>query len=107
MPAHPSATRLLEQETRALLARLALVKPFVLQETAVAAAAPSPAALSGIEDYLLAGRRRVRQRAAAYLRGVLGPGAAVPAAEQQRRFWTLRIAFQNALSQFDLFSEVI
>ena len=107
MTAHPSATSLLEQETRALLARLALVKPFVLQETAVAAAALSPAALSGIEDYLLAGRREVGLRALAYLRWLHGPGAAAPAAEQQRRFWTLRIAFQIALSQFDLFSEVI
>ena len=107
MIAHPSATRLLEQETRALLARLALVKPFVLQETAVSAAALSPAALSGIEDHLLAGRREVGRRAVAYLRWLHGPGAAAPAAEQQRRFWALRIAFQNTLSQFDLFSEVV
>lgn len=107
MTAHLSATVLLEQETRALLARLALVKPFVLQETAVAAAALSPAALSGIEDFLLTGRRDVRRRAEEYLRWLRGPGAAAPAAEQQRRFWTLRITFQNALSQFDFFSEVI
>jgi hypothetical protein len=107
MTAHPSATGLLEQETRALLARLALVKPFVLQETAVAAAAPSPAALSGIEDFLLTGRRDVRRRAEEYLRWLHGPGAAALPAEQQRRFWTLRITFQNTLSQFDFFSEVI
>jgi hypothetical protein len=30
-----------------------------------------------------------------------------PAAEQQRRFWMLRLRFQTALAQFDLFSEVI
>jgi hypothetical protein len=107
MTVHPCATGLLEQETRALLARLALVKPFVLQETVVAAAALSPAALSGIEDHLEVGRREVGLRAQAYLRWLRGPGSAAPAAEQQRRFWTLRITFQNALSQFDLFSEVI
>ncbi|GIE99847.1 hypothetical protein [Paractinoplanes rishiriensis] len=107
MTVHPSATRLLEQETRALLARLGLIRPFVLQETSVAAAALSPAALAGIEDHLAAGRREVGRRGAEFLRWLAGPGSAAPAAEQQRRFWTLRIAFQNALSQFDLFSEVI
>jgi hypothetical protein len=107
MRADPSATWLLEQETRALLTRLALVQPFVLQETHLAAAALSPAALSGIEQYLLAGRREVELRARAFLRWLRGPGAAAPAAEQQRRFWMLRLTFQRALSQFDLFSEVI
>jgi hypothetical protein len=107
MNAGPSATWLLEQETRALLTRLASVQPFVLQETYLAAAALSPAALSGIEQHLIAGRRDVYLRARAFLRWLRGPGAAVPAAEQQRRFWMLRLSFQNALSQFDLFSEVI
>jgi hypothetical protein len=103
----PSATWLLEQETRALLTRLASVRPFVLQETYVAAAALSPAALSGIERHLIAGRRDVRRRARAFLRWLGGPGATAPAAEQQRRFSQLRLSFQTALSQFDLFSEVI
>ena len=107
MSADPSATWLLEQETRALLTRLASVQPFVLQETHLAAAALSPAALSGIEQHLIAGRRDVHRRAQAFLRWLRGPGAAAPAAEQQRRFWMLRLSFQNALSQFDLFSEVI
>ncbi|WP_290062024.1 hypothetical protein [Amycolatopsis solani] len=107
MAAPVSATWLLEQETRALLTRLAAVEPFVLQETCVAAAALSPAALSGIEQYLIAGRRAVRRRAEEFLRWLRGHGSAAPAAEQQRRFWVLRLAFQNALTQFDLFSEVI
>jgi hypothetical protein len=107
MSVHPSATRLLEQETQALLTRLGLVRPFVLQETSVAAAALSPAALAGIEDHLSAGRRDVGRRGEEFLRWLAGPGATMPASEQQRRFWTLRIAFQNALGQFDLFSEVI
>jgi hypothetical protein len=103
----PSATWLLEQETRALLTRLAAVRPFVLQETHVAAAALSPAALSGIELHLLAGRREVYARAQEYLCWLRGPGATAPASEQQRRFWMLRVGFQNALTQFDLFSEVM
>jgi hypothetical protein len=107
MNADPSVTWLLEQETRALLTRLASVQPFALQETYLAAAALSPAALSGIEQQLIAGRRRVHARARAFLRWLAGPGATAPAAEQQRRFWTLRLSFQDALSQFDLFSEVI
>jgi hypothetical protein len=107
MSVDSSATWLLEQETRALLTRLASVEPFVLQEPHLAAAALSPAALSGIEQYLIAGRREVHLRARAFLRWLRGPGATAPAAEQQRRFWMLRLTFQNALTQFDLFSEVI
>jgi hypothetical protein len=107
MRADPSATWLLEQETRALLTRLNGIQPFVLQETYLAAAALSPAALAGIEQHLIVGRREVRRRARGFLRWLRGPGASAPAAEQQRRFWMLRMTFQNALSQFDLFSEVI
>jgi hypothetical protein len=107
MSVDSTATWLLEQETRALLTRLASVQPFVLQETYLAAAAFSPAALSGIEQFLIAGRRDVRRRAEAFLAWLRGPGATAPAAEKQRRFWMLRLAFQDALSQFDLFSEVV
>ncbi|MET0417843.1 MAG: hypothetical protein ABW022_17685 [Actinoplanes sp.] len=107
MTAYPSATRFLEHETRALLTRLAAVKPFVLQETAVAAAALSPAALAGIEDHLIAGRRAVRRHADEYLRWLQGPGAVASAADQQRRFGAVRRDFQGTLSTFDLFSEVI
>lgn len=107
MNAVPSATWLLEQETRALLTRLDAVTPFVLQETTVAAAALSPAALSGIEQHLIAGRRAVQSQVREFLAWLRGPGARAPAPEQQRRFWLLRLSFQSALAQFDLFSEVI
>lgn len=107
MTVHSSATWLLEQETRALLTRLAGVEPFALQETCVAAAALSPAALSGIEQYLIAGRREVHRGAEEFLRWLRGAGATATAAAQQRRFWLLRLAFQTTLTQFDLFSEVI
>ena len=90
-----------------MLTRLASVQPFVLQETHLAAAALSPAALSAIERYLIAGRREVHRRADVFLDWLRGPGRTAPPAEQQRRYWMLRLTFQDALSQFDLFSEVI
>jgi hypothetical protein len=102
-----SATWFLEHETRALLTRLAAVQPFVLQETHLAAAALSPAALSAIERHLLGGRREVQRQAITFLDWLRGPGRAALPAEQQRRYWMLRLTFQDALSQFDLFSEVI
>jgi hypothetical protein len=107
MIAHPSAAWLLEQEARALLTRVTAVQLFVLQETCVAAAAPSPEALSGIEQHLIAGRREVQAHIREFLRWIQGPGAHVSPAEEQRRFSLLRLRFQNALTQFDLFSEVI
>ena len=104
---HPSAAWLLEQEARALLTRVAAVQPFVLQETCVAAAAPSPEALSGIEQHLIAGRREVHAHIREFLRWIRGPGSHASPSEQQRRFSLLRLRFQNVLTQFDLFSEVI
>jgi hypothetical protein len=35
------------------------------------------------------------------------PDAPAPAAEKQRQFWMLRLALQDALSQFILFSEIV
>jgi hypothetical protein len=107
MNAGPSTTWFLEQEARALLTRVSSVRLFVLQETYVAAAALSPAALSAIEDHLIAARRDVGRRCHDFLRWLRGPGARAPAAEQQRHFWLLRLRFQDTLAQFDLFSEVI
>lgn len=98
---------LLEQETRALLTRLETVKPFALQETLVPAAAISPAAQSAIEDYLIHGRRDVRRQVHAFQRWLRHEGRDAPAREQQRRFIQLRLQFNTALSQLDLFSEVI
>lgn len=103
----PAASWLLEQEARALLTRLDAVQPFAVQETYVAAAAPSPAAMSAIEQHLLADRRDVRRRADRFLTWLHGPGSLASAAQQQHEFWSVRLDFQNTLAQFDLFSEVI
>src|SRR5512135_459746 len=51
------------QETRALLARLARVKPFALHETMVPAAALLPSAQIAIEQFLAQGRQELRNRA--------------------------------------------
>ena len=102
-----TATWLLEQEARALMTRLDAVRPFVLQETMLPAAAVSPGGLAAIEDYLLAGRREVRREVNRFLRWITGDGRHAAPAVQQRRFTLMRLKFNIALSQFDLFSEVI
>ncbi|HXH97127.1 MAG TPA: hypothetical protein VNH40_07955 [Gaiellaceae bacterium] len=94
-------------EARALLTRLGRVKPFALQETMLPAAALSPAAQVAIERLLVLGRLGLRKRVLAYLHWLRGPGRATPPAEMQRRYTRLRLAFNNALSQFDTFSSVI
>jgi len=107
MTANPAATWLLEQETRALLTRLAGVRPFALQETLVPAAAISPAALSAIERYLIRGRQVVGGQMHEFLAWLHHEGQAALPEEQQRRFTAVRLGFNTALSQMDLFSEVI
>lgn len=108
MPAgKPMAAWYLEQEARSLLTRLGLVKPFVLQETMLPAAAPSPAALIAIERLLVGGRYRLRDDVRGYLHWLRHDGAGADAAEMQRRFAVVRMRFNDELSQFDLFSEVI
>lgn len=102
------AAWMLEQEARALLARLARVKPFALHETMVPAAAVSPAAQIGIERFLAAGRRELQGRVEHYLRWLRSrEGRKAPAAEGQRRLAFLRLRFNVALSHLDLFSDVL
>jgi hypothetical protein len=107
MPANAIAPRWLEQEARALLTRLARIRPFALQETMLPAAALSPAALVAIERLLVGGRYELREQVREYLRWLAGAGAHAGAAEQQRRFTLVRLRFNDVLSQFDLFSEVV
>src|SRR5215475_5457606 len=107
MQARHLATWMFEQEARALLTRLDRVKAFALQETMLPAAALSPAAQTGIEQYLMRGRRDLRGRIHRYIRWLQGPGAAAPPEELQRRFTFLRLQFNLALSQLDLFSDAI
>ena len=85
------ASEMLAHEARALLARLARVKPFVITETMVPAAAVSPRAVTAIERYLATGRRELRARVNAYLKWLATPAARdVPPATLQQRFTFLR-----------------
>lgn len=90
-----------------MLTRLDRVRPFVVHETMVAAAAPAPAAMSAVERLLLDGRGALRTGIGAFVDWLTGPGATAPAHEQQRRFTVLRLAFNDILSQFDLFTEAM
>lgn len=102
------ARTMLTHETRALLARLALVKPFALQESMLPAAALLPAAQVAIDRFLIADRRELRRLLLSYLRWLSQPDsdAATPE-EAQRRFTILRLKFNITLTQFDTFADVI
>jgi hypothetical protein len=97
----------LEQEARGLLTRLGLVRPFALQETMLPAASLSPSAQIAIERFLIGNRYQLRQAAIGYVRWLRGTGENTSAAEMQRRFTIVRLRFNDVLTQFDLFSELV
>ncbi|SRR6266852_6330929 len=101
MNASSYAHWMLDQEARALLARLDRVKPFVLTEPMLLAASLLPAAQIAIEHFLAKGRRELKERVQDFLglaarrRRASLPGrhpAAVrfPQAAVQRRFIAAR-----------------
>ncbi|CAN7295811.1 hypothetical protein LJR289_001437 [Pseudoduganella sp. LjRoot289] len=99
---------MLAQEARSLLTRLGRVRPFVLIEPMVPAAALLPSAQSAIEAYLAQGRRELHGMVNGYLDWLRSPAArSATAAEAQRRFTFVRLKFNAALTQFDLFNDVI
>lgn len=103
-----AALTMLEQEARALLTRLALVRSFALHETLVPAAALSLDAQVAIERYLSRGRRELRGLVEGYVAWLRSPAArAVPTDVAQRRFSILRLRFNAVLTQFDIFADVI
>jgi hypothetical protein len=102
------AARMLAHEARGLLTRIARIKPFVLHETMVPAAAISTPAQAAIEAHVAAGRTHLQQDVKAYLRWLMGPGGqAARPDEMQRRYTLLRLRFNAVLSQFDIFSSAI
>jgi hypothetical protein len=108
MTRSPAANRFLTGEARGLLARLARVVPFALQESSVPAAAAAPAARAAIDRHLAAGRRELRGRVLAFVRWLRSPaGRAADPADAQRRFTLLRLGFHAVLAQFDLFADVL
>lgn len=102
-----SALWLLEHEARALLARLDMVKPFALQ-TPMVMAAGVPRALPAIDAYLQNGRHSLRNLVLRFLEWMKssGPTGQDPA-EAQRRFSFLRLRFNAALTQFDIFADAL
>jgi hypothetical protein len=102
------AKALLIMETRAMLARLALVRPFALQESMLPAAALLAASQTAIDKFLVAGRRELRRRLYIFLDWLRDPrNASASAAEAQGKFTILRLKFNAVLTQFDLFADVI
>src|SRR5262245_23739704 len=108
MATDSDAKTMLAYETRAMLARLARVKPFALQESMLPAAALLPAAQVAIDRFLVAGRRELRRLLHRYLQWLHQPaGQAATPAEAQRRFTILRLKFNIVLIQLDMFADVI
>jgi hypothetical protein len=107
MNASSYAHWMLDQEARALLARLDRVKPFVLSEPMVLAASLLPAAQIAIERFLGKGRHELRKRVQDYLRWLRGEGERASPEDLQRRFVFLKLRFNAILSQLELFQQVI
>src|SRR5262249_26482840 len=106
MNAASRAGWLLDQEARALLTRLSRVRPFVLFETMVPAAAPSAHASAAIHEYLAQMAVRLRQMVIGFLSWLRTHHRLEPA-RMQRRFTLLRLRFNVMMSQFDIFADVV
>src|ERR1700739_2076078 len=107
MNASSYAHWMLDQEARALLARLERVKPFVLSEPMVLAASLLPAAQIAIERFLAKGRHEWKERVQGFLSWLHGEGRQASPADVQRRFVFLKLRFNAVLSQLELFHQVI
>ena len=107
MNANSYAHWMLEQEARALLTRLARVKPFVLNESMLLAASLLPTAQIAIERFLAKGRRELKQRVQDFLSWLGSAGRSASPEEVQRRFTFLRMRFNAVLTQLDVFNNVI
>ncbi len=102
------AAWMLAQEARSLLNRIDRMQPFALIEPMVPAAALPPAAQAAIERHLTLGRRELRAMVRQFLAWLRGPAARRgSAADAQRRFTFVRLKFNAALTQFDLFIDVV
>jgi hypothetical protein len=108
MDSNSAAKRLLIQQTRSLIIKLEQVKPFVLYETMVPAAAVSLTAMTAIERHMAQGRNRLHRLCEAFLHWLQrSEGQAAAVDEAQRRFIMLRLRFNLMLSQFDIFADVM
>src|SRR5262245_32914926 len=108
MPLPSYAAWSLAQEARALLARLARVKPFALIEPMLPAAAIMPNAQVAIERFLTAGRRELHGRVLGFLEWLDSPeGRLSNPDDAQQRFALLRLRFNTVLTHFDVFADAL
>ncbi len=108
MDAAALAACLLEQEARALLTRLYRVRPFVLYESMVPAAAPKRQASDGnprVSGASQEMRQMVFKIPASWLRRQRQRGASPEL--MQRRFTLVRLRFNVMISHFDIFADVM
>jgi hypothetical protein len=98
----------LEQEARALIARLERVKPFALIAPMVVAASVPQAAQTAMENHLILGRRKLRTMIEEFIGWVRSPKghSATPVAAQTKLVF-LRLRFNAVLSQFHIFADVL
>ena len=105
---HADVSRMLEYEAKALLERLAEIRPFALTLPMVAAAAPSAAAQAAIESFLARGRQQLRRTLRQFLDWLASPaGVAAPPDRAQQRFTMLRMRFLSVITQFDVFADAL
>ncbi|HEV8241949.1 MAG TPA: hypothetical protein VGS57_21470 [Thermoanaerobaculia bacterium] len=107
MALSPFAAWTLAYEARALLTRLARVRPFALVMPRVPAAGVTPTAAKAIDHHLIGGRRDLRRRVQAYLRWLDAEGRQSTPEEAQRRLALLRLRFNVGLTQLDIFADVL
>lgn len=108
MAAPLSASTLLAQEARALITRLGRIRPFVLVEPMLTAAAPLPRTQSAIDGYLMVGRRKLLELVHVFLNWIQSEdGRNARPDDAQRRFTFLRLQFNAVISQFDMFNDAI
>ncbi len=109
MPSSAAVSKwLLEQEARALLTRLARLRPLALSEPTVPAAALPLATLSTMDEFLAVERRALRGRVQQFREWLRSPeGLAADPAYAQRRFSLLRLRFNQVLVHLDIFSDAL
>src|SRR4051794_25221938 len=104
----PFAASTLALESRALLTRLARLQPFALVTPMVGAARVSSAASGAIEHYLRRRRRELRTHIRAFSAWLeSAEGRSATPAEAQRRFSFLKLRFNAAITQFDIFFDAL
>ncbi len=104
----PAAHTLLAQEARALITRLGRIRPFVLVEPMLTAAAPLPHTQSAIDGYLARGRKELLALVERFLAWLQSEAGRASSPEQaQKKFTLLRLRFNAVITQFDLYSDAI